>query len=87
VPWARRVVYPPTTGTVEEFRVEPNDIVTEGRELARMFDTDLARKLRMMQAEVDAAYYEMVTAQHNASRPNLKPDDRINYREKAETLS
>jgi hypothetical protein len=85
VPWARRVVYPPTTGTVEEFRVEPNDIVPEGRELARMFDTDLARKLRAMAAEVEAAYNEMVTAQHNATRPNLKPDERINYREKAET--
>ncbi len=31
VPWVRRVIYPPTTGTIKEFKVEPGDVVAPDR--------------------------------------------------------
>lgn len=85
VPWARRVVYPPTTGSVEEFRVEPGDVVSEGRDLAHLFSTELAGKLHTLATEVQNAHDDMVTAQNNALIPTLTPLERINYREKAES--
>jgi hypothetical protein len=83
VPWARRVVYPPTTGSVEEFRVEPNDIVPEGRDLAHLFSTELAGKLHAKMTEVQNTYGDWQTALSNFKR--AAPQDQINYREKAAT--
>ena len=84
VPWARRVVYPPTTGSVEEFRVEPNDVVGEGRDLAHLFSTELAGKLHTKWTEVQNAYGDWQTALNNAKHA-ANPQDQINFREKALT--
>jgi hypothetical protein len=50
VPWARRVVYAPTTGQIEEFKVEPGDVILEGADLARLYSTDLAKQIRALNA-------------------------------------
>jgi hypothetical protein len=84
VPWARRVIYPPTTGRVDEFKVEPGDVVIPDRQLARMYSHELEQKLSTMYVALTDADNEYRLAQNSSSHANLKPEDRNNYREKAE---
>jgi len=67
VPWARRIVYAPTTGYVVSFKVEPNDILSEGSNLATMFSPDLNTKLRTLDAAIEGAKQEAQVARHSAN--------------------
>ncbi|HWG45911.1 MAG TPA: hypothetical protein VN688_24330 [Gemmataceae bacterium] len=84
VPWARRVVYPPTTGKIEEFKVEPGDVVVPDRQLANMYSLELEQKLSAMFVALTDANNESQLAENSSRRLNLKPDEKINYREKAD---
>ncbi len=83
VPWARRIVYPPTEGKVISFEVQPGDVVSENRRLAVLFDLKLEQKLSAFTAEIEGAHNEMETAESNAADPSLNQNEKINYRDKA----
>jgi hypothetical protein len=65
VPWARRVVYAPTAGQIQKFAVEPGDVIPEENELATLFSTELAQKLRTIVAAVKGAEEEARAARHS----------------------
>jgi hypothetical protein len=83
VPWARRIVYPPTEGKVLSFQVEPGDVVSENRKLAVLFDLKLQKQLNSLMAEIEGANNEMRTAEKNASESGLPQAEKHNYRDKA----
>ncbi|HZY88892.1 MAG TPA: hypothetical protein VFE78_28970, partial [Gemmataceae bacterium] len=58
LPVVRRVVYPPETGVIREFRAEPNAKVVPGRDLAMLFDPKVENKIRTLVGERDTAYAE-----------------------------
>jgi hypothetical protein len=57
-PQVRRILYPPTAGTVDNFKVHCGDTVGEKAELGQMFDINLQAKLKNLEAEKDAAERE-----------------------------
>jgi hypothetical protein len=58
VPWARRVVYAPTTGYVQDFKVDPGSVVPEGSELAVLYSQELFKKLAELDASIKGAREE-----------------------------
>ena len=66
VPWARRIVYTPTTGQVKEFKVNPGTALSEGSDLAVLFSTEVAQKFRALEAAYKSADEERKTARFNA---------------------
>jgi len=79
VPWARRAIYPPTAGTIKEFKVEPGDVVLPDRELAIMHSTELGQKLSTLFVAFDNANEERLLAETNALSSNLPRKDQIDY--------
>ncbi len=84
MPWARRVVYTPIAGQVEDFKVEPGDGLSEGSDLAIVYSTELARKLRELQAGVKGSSNEADSARFHSSgsvseheKRNLLDDEHI----------
>jgi hypothetical protein len=57
----RQYVYPPTTGVVEEFRVQHNEKVGENSNLVEMYDIQLERQLRTLMAEIYGAEQNIKT--------------------------
>jgi hypothetical protein len=55
LPVARRVVYSPETGVVQEFRVRPNDQVVPGRDLAELYDIKVENKIKTLITEINTA--------------------------------
>src|SRR5262249_26248472 len=47
-----RNVYPPTTGFIQKFEVQPNDLVEPGRDLALMYDPKLAEELNNLEMDI-----------------------------------
>src|SRR6185437_13792034 len=68
VPWARRVIYPPTAGEVKEFKVEPGSVGNEGSDLAVLYSSELATKLHALDAAYQGAADEAKSALFNATR-------------------
>ncbi len=62
LPRARRVVYAPTTGEVQEFKVEPGSEIPEGSDLAVLFSQELFAKLGTLDAEIEGAKNEALAA-------------------------
>jgi hypothetical protein len=72
LPQVRRVLYPPATGTIRRFEVQPNEYVQENRSLARMYDAGLAQKIMELSAQVQAAEQEAQGAEDKIERePNV----------------
>jgi len=83
VPWARRIVYPPTEGMIRSFEVQPGDVVGENRKLAVLFDLKLHQKVNALATDIEGAHNEMLTADRNAKEGNLPEAEKINFRDKA----
>ncbi len=73
VPWARRVVYAPTTGEIKEFKVEPGQVIPEGSELAVLWSSELFTKLVEMDASIKGAREEAAAALRAASGAGGQP--------------
>jgi len=54
-----RQVYPPTTGFIRRFEVEPNEFVDPGQNLASMYDPKLAEELYTLQGDINKASNEI----------------------------
>ena len=78
VPWARRVVYAPTTGQVKEFKVNPGTVLSEGSDLALLFSTEVAQKFRTLEAAYQSADEERKTAGFNAVSGPTEKDKNSN---------
>jgi hypothetical protein len=85
VPWARRIVYAPTSGTIEKFEVEPGDIVPPEGRLAILHSLDVAKQLYAFDSEIAGAQKEYETASVNAAKRGLAPNVQADYRDKAAT--
>ncbi|HJT78551.1 MAG TPA: hypothetical protein VJ739_15205 [Gemmataceae bacterium] len=59
LPESRRWVYSPAEGQAVEFRVNPNDTVSSYQQLIKMYDDNLALKIRNLQGEIAAAQVEI----------------------------
>ena len=68
VPWARRVVYAPTAGQVMAFKVDANDVLSEGSDLAILNSPELAQKLHALDAAYHGAEEEAKAAEFSALR-------------------
>jgi hypothetical protein len=84
VPAVRRVVYPPTSGTIRDFKVDPGDPLREDRQLARLFSLELEQRLNTLADAFESAIYEANQAEFNSRRPGLPHNEKLNYLDKAE---
>jgi hypothetical protein len=66
-PQVRRVVYAPTGGHIQEFKVEPQNVVAEGGDLAVMWSSDLFKKLTELDAAIKGAMEEKGAAEQLAA--------------------
>jgi hypothetical protein len=84
MPWARRIVYTPIAGQLEDFKVEQGDPLQEGSDIALVYSTELARKLRELQVGVKGSNNEADSARHISTgsiseneKKNLRDDEHI----------
>jgi hypothetical protein len=82
VPWARRAIYAPAAGMVEEFEVEPGQPVPEGAPLAILFSPEVEQRLSTLAQEIKGAHDEMEQANINSMLPNVPQLDKNMYRDK-----
>jgi len=76
LPQVRRVLYPPTTGTIQGFDVDAGEVVGEKRVLGRMYDINLEAKINNLTAEIDAADIEFRDLESRAKNENL-PSEKV----------
>jgi hypothetical protein len=55
LPVVRRTAFAPAPGTIISFDIQPNEVIGEGRSLARLYDSTLFEKLNTRMAEREAA--------------------------------
>lgn len=84
VPQIRRTVYPPATGWIDKFNVEPGDVVPENRGLADMFSPELEKQLRAVFNEERAAEQEHLQALMSSTQPGLPEDRKHSFRDTAD---
>jgi multidrug efflux pump subunit AcrA (membrane-fusion protein) len=80
VPWARRVVYSPVTGTVRHFDVSPAEPVAEYRTLVQMFDVQLENKILTLKGEIDRANLEAREFEQKMTDRSLSENERLRLR-------
>jgi hypothetical protein len=85
VPWARRTIYAPVVGRVEEFKVDQGSPVAEGGQLAILTSLEVESKLNALTQEILGAQQEWQRANTNAARP-IPDHEKNDYREKMRTF-
>jgi hypothetical protein len=81
VPWARRTIYAPVAGEVEEFKVEPGQLVPEGGQLATLKSPEVAAKLDSLIQAIASAQQEIHTARTNSIRSGIPELEKLKYRD------
>jgi hypothetical protein len=74
LPEARSWIYAPMNGHVDDFLIDPNEDVADHEPLIRMYDQELASKLRNLSKEIEAADQEIQA--YNARLDTAAKDER-----------
>lgn len=83
VPEVRRTVYAPVSGTIREVRVQHNDRVESGTQLAIMSNPELERELAELKGQLRSAeqLYSQYKADKQKERINKEIDEKITQQE------
>ncbi len=77
LPTVRQVIYSPVQGKVSDFTVQPAEQVGERRELARMSDSELERKMLQLRAEIDNAKKAVREFERHDKGPNMPESEKL----------
>jgi hypothetical protein len=82
LPWARRTIYAPVAGRVEEFKVEPGTTIAERSQLAVLYAPEVATRLNTLIQAIAGAQQELRAAEDGALRQGIPEQDKRSYIEK-----